>query len=158
MNTKDVDMACLKAIFMYGEAAQTAQIDNVVYGTTLPVYDWTKVPELSASLTTQIDLAAKIDPGTPCCLVYTSGTTGMPKAVILSHDNCCFMARGSLRVGKNKLGVEYTQERILSYLPLSHVAGFQVDIILPIVVTACTRGFVTTFIARPYDLKEGSLK
>jgi len=49
-------------------------------------------------------------------------------------------------------------ERGISYLPLSHVAGFQLDIVLPIALTAQLKGFFTTFFARPYDLKEGTLK
>ena len=35
-------------------------------------------------------------------------------------------------------GPQEEEERILSYLPLSHVAGLMVDIICPIVVTART--------------------
>merc|ERR1719329_594495 len=97
-----------------------------------------------------------ITPGKPCVLVYTSGTTGMPKAVMLSHDNVCFQARCIFHLLRNKFGTEYEQERVLSYLPLSHVAGFLLDIALPLWMTAKSRAFCTAYFARPYDLKEGT--
>jgi len=150
-------MPGLKAIFMYGETPNKEQILRT--GEPLPVYAWSSIPRLSAELSlSSTPFGEGPDPSTPCCLVYTSGTTGMPKAVMLSHDNVCFMARGMLRVSRTRLGVEYGQERALSYLPLSHVAGFQADITIPIALTACTKGFMTVYMSRPYDLKEGSLK
>ena len=39
-------------------------------------------------------------------------------------------------------------ERILSYLPLSHVAGLMVDIAFPVVASATTSIYATTFFAR----------
>jgi len=48
------------------------------------------------------------------------------------------------------------QERVLSYLPLSHVAGMMVDIISPLVTTAYKNAYASVYFARPYDLKAGS--
>lgn len=92
-----------------------------------------------------------------CTLVYTSGTTGDPKAVMLSHDNIVFEAT-SVLTHLPHIGREAEQERILSYLPLSHVAGMLVDIVFSIITTATRPGWVTTYFARPYDLKAGTLK
>merc|ERR1719162_743347 len=50
------------------------------------------------------------------------------------------------------------QERILSYLPLSHVAGMMVDIVTPVIVSATLPGSVTVYFARNYDLKVGTIK
>lgn len=57
-------------------------------------------------------------PGNCCTLVYTSGTTGMPKGVMLTHDN--YVWPGATIIKKFEL---LNEERIVSYLPLSHVAA-----------------------------------
>ena len=61
-----------------------------------------------------------------CChLVYTSGTTGQPKAVMLSHDNLTFTAKAiNIVYGFRDKGLE----RNVSYLPLSHVAASMMDL------------------------------
>lgn len=51
-------------------------------------------------------------------LLYTSGTTGMPKGVALSHANLLFTARTSCRV--RGIG---PRDRVLAVLPVSHVFG-----------------------------------
>lgn len=63
-------------------------------------------------------------PGNCCTLVYTSGTTGPPKGVMISHDNYTWTSSSLV----NKYGYEYGNERIVSYLPLSHVAAQMIDI------------------------------
>jgi long-chain acyl-CoA synthetase len=49
--------------------------------------------------------------------VYTSGTTGMPKGVILTHDNLLFEMDAFDRMGLFVGGY-----RVISYLPLAHIA------------------------------------
>ncbi|GAA6130175.1 AMP-binding protein [Halopseudomonas sabulinigri] len=53
-------------------------------------------------------------------LVYTSGTTGIPKGVMLSFGSMYLAASNGLRLFNIS-----AQDRLLSYLPLSHVAERQ---------------------------------
>ncbi len=72
--------------------------------------DWLKkgekVKELPL-LPSQNDLA---------CIVYTSGTTGKPKGVMLSHKNIASNVRSTLAHVKPEIGAKF-----LSFLPLSHM-------------------------------------
>jgi long-chain acyl-CoA synthetase len=56
-------------------------------------------------------------PDTVSTLIYTSGTTGRPKGVMLTQDNLSWTASQAL-----DLVCATEQERVLSYLPLSHIA------------------------------------
>lgn len=56
--------------------------------------------------------------GRVAALVYTTGTTGSPKGVMLTHANLLFIARTSGAV--RRLGVD---DRVLGVLPISHVYG-----------------------------------
>ncbi|MET0054714.1 MAG: long-chain fatty acid--CoA ligase, partial [Candidatus Thiodiazotropha sp. 6PLUC10] len=57
----------------------------------------------------------KADPHSLASIVYTSGTTGRPKGVMLSHFNMLSIAHASLTVVDC-----YQQDSFLSFLPLSH--------------------------------------
>ncbi|XP_050542997.1 long-chain-fatty-acid--CoA ligase ACSBG2-like isoform X2 [Daktulosphaira vitifoliae] len=59
-----------------------------------------------------------------CTLVYTSGTEGPSKAVMISHDNIIFNAH----MLTSFLSLEQGKEVLVSYLPLSHVAAQITDI------------------------------
>ncbi|MGH2748871.1 MAG: AMP-dependent synthetase/ligase [Actinomycetota bacterium] len=62
---------------------------------------------------------ADVKPEDLATFVYTSGTTGPPKAVMLTHDNIWWTATHSeqhIPIGDAENG------RALSYLPLSHIA------------------------------------
>lgn len=70
----------------------------------------------------------RVKPGNCATLVYTSGTTGMPKGVMISHDNFTWTYQ-SMKAYHQR---EEQSFRMVSYLPLSHVAGMFSDIITPI--------------------------
>jgi len=67
-------------------------------------------------------------PNLCCHLVYTSGTTGPPKGVMLSHDNLTFTSRTLAEV----YNLQDMEERFVSYLPLSHVAANIMDMFMVI--------------------------
>ena len=65
-------------------------------------------------------------------VVYTSGTTGKPKGVMLSHHNILWNARSSIRQ------VAATSHDVfLSFLPLSHTLERTAGYYLPMMVGAC---------------------
>jgi len=93
-------------------------------------------------------------PGHCCAYIYTSGTTGNPKAVMVSNDNIIFSAANAC---SNIPMVSANGERIISYLPLSHVAGMMVDIVCPLVMRPKAAKGCCVHFARPYDLKIGTI-
>ncbi|GBG35159.1 Long-chain-fatty-acid--CoA ligase ACSBG2, partial [Hondaea fermentalgiana] len=99
-------------------------------GSVVKVMDWASLVELGRTEGSDEDLDELIEatePGNLACLVFTSGTTGMPKAVMVSHDNLIYESFSILAHGAPMISAEPEQERIISYLPLSHVAGMMVD-------------------------------
>jgi long-chain-fatty-acid--CoA ligase ACSBG len=69
-------------------------------------------------------------PGECAVLIYTSGTTGHPKGCMLSHDNCVWEQRPVIEtLAETKPEINGPNNRIVSYLPLSHIAGLSVDVL-----------------------------
>ena len=58
-----------------------------------------------------------LSPESPATILYTSGTTGNPKGVLLTHHNVLYEALSTLEAA----GLEESQTQI-SYLPLAHIA------------------------------------
>jgi long-chain acyl-CoA synthetase len=70
---------------------------------------------------------AAIKPGDPLALLYTSGTTGNPKGVVLTHQNILYEMAAAER-----MGIVVPRVRWVSYLPLAHIAERMFSIYLAI--------------------------
>lgn len=75
-----------------------------------------RVKPLSSFLSKSRVLPMPVKPaGTPSVMLFTSGTTGKSKAVMLSQENICFDISSVMKIVKINHG-----ERVLSLLPLHH--------------------------------------
>jgi len=103
------------AIVSGAELAGRLRLERVVrMDAELPV--WLEQAPDPASLETLEKRAAALSPDALATIVYTSGTTGEPKGVMLAHSNLVDMARGCLEE------FEISEEDSnLSFLPYSHV-------------------------------------
>ncbi len=74
---------------------------------------------------------AAVEPGDTAVLFYTSGTTGAPKGVPLSHANLTHNVEGLLAAD-----IVEGPERVLLPLPLHHVYPFTIGMLVPLRVGA----------------------
>jgi acyl-CoA synthetase (AMP-forming)/AMP-acid ligase II len=72
-----------------------------------------------------------VDPAALALLIFTSGTTGVPKGVMLDHANLGAMAE----MGRQALHIGST-DRCLLILPLFHVNGIVVSVLMPLLAGA----------------------
>jgi len=92
-----------------------------------------------------IDLDFAQGPEATASLIYTSGTTAVPKGVLLTHKNIC-----SNFLSLSKLNLFKAEDNILSVLPLHHAYPFMVNLVTPLLM-----GGTVTFspaALRPQDL------
>ena len=76
---------------------------------------------------------ARLSPDDTACIIYTSGTGGVPKGVMLSHRNIIANCRGAF-VLLEMLGLG--DEKFLSFLPLSHSYEHTAGMMFPISIGA----------------------
>jgi len=78
------------------------------------------------------DTSSGVLPDDLACLVYTSGTTGEPKGVMLTHRNLASNHRSL-----TKLNLIQGSDRLLALLPLHHTYSLQVTLLVPLLI-GCT--------------------
>eukprot|EP00922_Rhytidocystis_sp_ex-Travisia-forbesii_P028092 GHVS01041237.1.p1 GENE.GHVS01041237.1~~GHVS01041237.1.p1 ORF type:complete len:786 (+),score=96.59 GHVS01041237.1:138-2495(+) len=138
--TSNIQQQLLKAIVVYGEPPPEGYASE-------RVVEWQQfmrkgVNVADSQLTQRMETQR---PGNCCSLVYTSGTTGPPKAAMLTQDNFCWTGWNMTRL------VDLTvDDRIVSYLPLSHISSQLMDLFVHLFCGGCV------YFAKP-DALQGSL-
>src|SRR5207248_8008999 len=82
---------------------------------------------------------------TLAALPFSSGTTGLPKGVMLSHYNLVANAYQTIRPGE-RAGF-YSDEKLLCFLPLYHIYGLNV-LLNPILMIGATLVLMQRFDAQ----------
>jgi long-chain acyl-CoA synthetase len=90
------------------------------------------------------ELIAKGDPSDLALLAYTSGTTGLPKAAMLSHRNLLAMAWGVMQVDPIA-----ESDEVVSFLPFAWVGEQLVSVAI-----ALSAGATVNFPEKPETLRE----
>lgn len=106
--------------------------------------------EREAALGDVVDaLLAAGKPDDVAIIVYTSGTTGMPKGAMLSHRNMLYSA--ACVAGMHRLDAR--SYSVLCYLPLCHVAERSFSMVMQL-VTGCTVNFAESIDTVVLNLRE----
>lgn len=84
------------------------------------VLSWKELVEIGEKESSeQLEKALQNTAVNECCaILFTSGTTGLAKGVMLSHDNIVFTAKAI----HGLVNFREKCEKVLTYLPLSHIA------------------------------------
>eukprot|EP00475_Leptophrys_vorax_P031612 TRINITY_DN4792_c0_g1_i1.p1 TRINITY_DN4792_c0_g1~~TRINITY_DN4792_c0_g1_i1.p1 ORF type:complete len:718 (+),score=211.67 TRINITY_DN4792_c0_g1_i1:173-2326(+) len=150
------EMETVKAIVVYKEKNLEEHKKNFPY----PLLTWKEFLDFGTEEEQKVldERISSQKPSHACSLIYTSGTTGPPKAVMISHDNASWTG-GLMKTVLPDWGER--PERLVSYLPLSHIAAQLADVYFPLCTAANHKSSATLYFARPDALKgsiAGTLK
>ncbi len=119
---KFIDLAELKPLeqAILEAGIRILYLEDVAKSVTLP-------QKLRALYNTLRVNVPKISPNEPCAILYTSGSEGMPKAVLMSHRNVMANHEQALSVI-----LLTSEDKFFNCLPMFHTFGLTVGTLLPI--------------------------
>ncbi|HYD23240.1 MAG TPA: long-chain fatty acid--CoA ligase [Croceibacterium sp.] len=138
VSTQKLADVLLPAMVRSGAAEHLIGIDPIRAGQSgsFACHAWSNLVTGDAAAARQAVEAriAGIGRSDPACIIYTSGTSGSPRGVLLSHGAILRNVDGAAEVLMGDFG--WGEERFLSFLPLSHALEHTAGLYLPIALGA----------------------
>ncbi|KAG5723723.1 Long-chain-fatty-acid--CoA ligase 2 [Termitomyces sp. T112] len=126
---------------LYDGEAKSAVVEQIRSIRDVKVYTIDELRELGKGKPTEPLEARRPKPDTMACIMYTSGSTGNPKGVSITHGNLV----ASVGAVYALLGHHLTyDDSYLAYLPLAHVLEYIVELIMVFVGMPSGYGRVKT--------------
>ncbi|KAJ6308008.1 hypothetical protein OIU76_017724 [Salix suchowensis] len=106
----------MKTIVSFGKVASKEKEEIEKFG--LAIYSWDEFLNLGENKQYELPVKKKED---ICTIMYTSGTTGDPKGVLISNESIVTLLAGVKRLLESVNEALTSKDVFLSYLPLAHI-------------------------------------
>ncbi len=95
--------------------------DQQHQASTLPIYEWEDCLQTGKMQNQSLkQMIASHTRNQTCSIIYSSGTSGTPNGIMLSHGSILCNVWGAMRMLDDLPGCRWGKEVFLSFLPLSH--------------------------------------
>ncbi|WOG90539.1 hypothetical protein DCAR_0209783 [Daucus carota subsp. sativus] len=106
----------LKTLVSFGKI--TSEQKAIAHSFALPLFSWDEFLLLGIGKEFELPAKKKSD---VCTIMYTSGTTGDPKGVMITNESIIWLISG-VNHHLGSINAEFTEKDVyLSYLPLAHI-------------------------------------